>query len=209
MNTRAIDSGRAMRLALVLIAALALVVAGLSGPSAGASGGNTASAAKKKKCKKGYHKVVVRKNGKIVFTKSGKKKKKCVKNKAAVVPVVRATLRWDTDPAGQGANLDLYVFDAAGVSANPASNPIPNSLFSATDTNAPGIETFTDLAPQTHRVFSFGVCYGPPDIGSVHATGTIVYVTADGVSHTGSFDLGSKGGHKEFPVDNPSATYCS
>ena len=191
--TRATD-GRRMSVLLALMAAVTLVFAGLSGPPAGASGGNTATSAVSKKCKKKSYRK--------------KHRKKCRKKKPAV-PVVRATIRWETDPPGQPANLDLFVFFGNGTSGSPASNAIASSQFSANGLSAPGTETFTDLAPQLHRVFSFGVCYAAPDIGSVHAIGTIYYVTADGVNHTGSFDLGSKGGHAEFPVSNPSATYCT
>jgi len=74
---------------------------------------------------------------------------------------------------------------------------------------ARGTLVVSDGAAAVPGPFRFGVCYAAPDIGSVHAIGTIYYVTADGVSHTGSFDLGSKGGHAEFPVSNPSATYCT
>jgi hypothetical protein len=197
LNADRHGGSRPVYVVLALIAVLALVFAGISGPPAGASGGNTASAAKKK-CKKGFK--LVKKHG----------KKKCKKKPVvAAVPLVRATLKWDTSPPGAGANLDLFVFDSTGNSGNPASNSIPQSVFSANALSAPGTETFTDLAPQPARTFTFGVCYGPPDIGSTHAIGTIDYVTADGVHHIGDFDLGSKGGHAEFPVNGvPTTNYC-
>jgi len=185
--------GRTFRIGLVLLAVVALVVTGISGPAAGASGDNTATSAVSKKCKKKSYRR--------------KHRKKCRKKKP-VVPVNRATISWQTSPQNQPANLDLFVFAANGTSGSPVSNTIASSRFSANALSAPGLETFTDLAPQLHRTFSFGVCYGSPDIGSTHAIGTIDYVTADGVHHTGNFDLGSKGAHAEFPTSNPAATYC-
>jgi hypothetical protein len=186
MNTGAIDSGRAMRVSLALIAILALVIVGLSGPPAGASGGNTASAAKKK-CKKGFK--LVKKHG----------KKKCKKKPAPVVvpPVVRATLTW-TGAGSTDADLDLFVFDNNGQRAGNGSDAIPSSTLSPDVQGVAGTETFTDLSfTPTPRQFSFGVCYTVG--GSVHAPFTLTYVTADGVTHTESRDPGSSF-HYDFPV---------
>jgi hypothetical protein len=161
--TRAID-GRRMSVLLVLIAALALVFTGLSGPSAGASGGDTASAAKKK-CKKKK-----KKHGKG-------KKRKCVK-KANPSQIVRATLTWSNGGASD-VDMDLFAFDANGKPASNGQTTIPDSAMSPDVTGPAGSETFT-AHPGT--VLSFGVCYQVS--GSVHTDYTITYVTADGVTHT-------------------------
>jgi hypothetical protein len=194
MNT-AIDSGRLTRVSLALIAVVALLVVGLSGPSASASGGNTASTAKKK-CKKGFK--LVKKHG----------KKKCKKKPAGVVnpPVVRATLTW-TGAGSDDADLDLFVFDAAGQRAGNGSNGIPQTTLTPDLHGVAGTETFTDLSfVPTPRTFSFGVCYQVG--GSVHAPFTITFMTADGVNHTESRDPGSSF-HYDFPGGAPiPAGYC-
>jgi hypothetical protein len=196
MNTGAIDSGRVMRVSLALIAVVALLIVGLSGPSASASGGNTASAAKKK-CKKKK-------------ASSSKKKKKCKKKKAAApkpAPLVRATLNWaNTDGFPGSADLDLWVFDSSGNKGRAAANGIPSGSFSPNVASSPGTETFTDLSfLKPGRALSFGVCYKSG--GSQHVAFTLDYVTADGVHHTGAsipdVEFQSDGAHAEFDGGAP------
>ncbi len=204
--------------ALALLAALALVVTGI-GPvstAAGGDGASTAAKKKKKKCKPGFKRVVIKK-------KNGKKKRKCVRKPSPLgtTPVIRATLTWTGD--NPLTNLDLFAFDSNGLVGKATSNPIPGSTFSANATVTPptggttvATETFTDLAPTPARNFSFGICYGAPDVGSAHAYAKIDFVTADGQHHvvgttdnTSAIDLGSKGAHREFDGGAPiPATYC-
>jgi hypothetical protein len=163
MNSGAIEGGRFMRVTLALIAVTALLIVGLSGPSASASGGNTASAAKKK-CKKKKK-------------KHGKKGRKCNK-KVNPSQIVRATLVWSNGGA-PGVDMDLFAFDVNGKSAGNGITAIPDSAMSPDVTGPAGTETFT-AHPGT--VLSFGVCYTQSE--STHTDYTITYVTADGVSHT-------------------------
>jgi hypothetical protein len=184
---------RPVYVVLAVIAAVALVFAGLSGPTAGASGGNTASAAKKK-CKKGFK--LVHKHG----------KKKCKKKHSTTTPppaqVVRATLTWAAGGSSD-VDLDLFAFDASGNRAGNGSDAIPNSTLSPDATGPDGIETFKAPAG---TVLSFGVCYKVG--GSVHTPFTINYVTADSVPHTDSQNPGSTF-HYEYPGGAPiPASYC-
>jgi len=167
-------------LGLVLLVAIALVVSVPAGSAAG-RGGDTAVAAKKK-CKKKPHAA---------------KKKKCKKKKKkAVAPVVRATLTW-TGAGSNDADLDLFAFDAQGGRAGNGSDTIPATQLSPDVRGTSGSETFTDLDPNQHRAFSFGVCYQVG--GSVHAPFTITINVLNGQTHTASRDPGSSF-HYDFPT---------
>jgi hypothetical protein len=194
MNYEGIFFGRGERLktGLALLTALALV-AGLAAVTAEAGSGGPSASTAKKKCKKA-------KKG------SAAKKKKCKKKKAATpAPVVRATLAW-TGGDADDADLDLFVFAPDGKVAQPGSNAIPQTSISGDATGRSGTETFTDTDPKPARAFSFGVCYQVG--GSAHSPFTIIYVTADGVSHTESRDPGSSF-HYDFPGGAPIPTgYC-
>ncbi|MDX6615207.1 MAG: hypothetical protein QOD60_298 [Solirubrobacterales bacterium] len=194
MNAERHAGRRPVYVVLALIAALALVFAGLSGPPAGASGGNTASAAKKK-CKKGFK--LVHKHGKKKC-----KKKKPTTTTTAPPQVVRATLTWSAGGSSD-VDLDLFAFDASGNRAGNGSDAIPNSTLSPDVTGPDGTETFKAPAG---TVLSFGVCYKVG--GSVHTPFTINYVTADSVPHTDSQNPGSTF-HYEYPGGAPiPASYC-
>jgi hypothetical protein len=179
-------------LAIAIVAALAVAIT-TAGATAGASSGSAVAA--KKKCKKKKQ-------------AESAKKKKCKKKKKAVpaVPLVRATLTW-TEAGSDDADLDLFVFDASGQRNGNGNLAIPITSMSPDVHGTAGTETFTDLNFNTHRAFSFGVCYQVG--GSVHAPFTITYVTSDGQSHTESRDPGSSF-HYDFPADGvaiPSG-YC-
>lgn len=175
-------------LGLALLAALTLVIGGVAGPVASAAGGESTATVAKKKCKK-----------------KGKKKKGCKKKKKAQAPVVRATITW-TEAGSDDADLDLFVFDAAGNVSRPGSSGIPQSTISADQQGPAGSEKFTDLNFRAKRPLSFGVCYQVG--GSVHAPFTITYVTADGQTHTDSQDPGSSF-HYDYPGGAPIPTgYC-
>ncbi len=162
---------RTQGLALVLAFALASSTLGVAVAAPSGDGTRTAVEAKKKSCKK--------KKKASDSASTAKKKKKCKKKKQAAAPVVRATLTWSG--GGGSTDYDLYVFDG-GTMARAVSNPIANSAFSANGIGATGTETFTDLAPQPLRSFSFGVCH--QDGGNDGSSYSIQYVTADGVSRT-------------------------
>ncbi|MGZ5329840.1 MAG: hypothetical protein ACXWFH_00860 [Solirubrobacterales bacterium] len=177
-------------LGLALLAALTLVIGGVAGPVASAAGGESTAtvAKKKKKCKKKGKKA------------ESAKKKGCKKKKKGQKPaqLVRATLTWDTE----APDFDLWVFDQSGNRARAGSNPIANTAFSADDTEGLGPETFTDLRfMKPGRAFSYGVCF--QDGGSNPTTFTLVYVTADGVSHTASDTIGSDGGYRTYDGGAP------
>ncbi|MGZ5310296.1 MAG: hypothetical protein ACXWGV_10440 [Solirubrobacterales bacterium] len=177
-------------LGLALLAALTLVIGGVAGPVASAAGGESTAtvAKKKKKCKKKGKKA------------ESAKKKGCKKKKKGQKPaqLVRATLTWDTE----APDFDLWVFDQSGNRARAGSNPIANTAFSADDTEGLGPETFTDLRfTKPGRAFSYGVCF--QDGGSNPTTFTLVYVTADGVSHTASDTIGSDGGYRTYDGGAP------
>ena len=130
---------------LALLATLALAIGVVAGSAASASGDPVARAAGLKKC--------LKKAKKIQDPVKRKKAKKKCRKKFPTVPIsptalVRATLNWDANPPGGGSNidLDLWVFDSNGNKARAAANTIPNSAFTANVINAPGTETFTDLA---------------------------------------------------------------
>jgi hypothetical protein len=192
---------------LALLATLALAIGVVAGPAASASGGGVATTSGLKKC--------LKKAKKIENKAKRKKRKKRCRKKFAPPPagsktLVRATLTWDSEPPGGGGNidLDLWVFDSNGNKARAAGNTVPNSSFSPNDIDAPGSETFTDLAynPGT-RNFSFGVCY--QDGGSQHTIYKLDYVTADGVHHNASEEYGSDGASSSFNGGAPiPANFC-
>ena len=180
-------------LTLALLAVLALAFTATIGSAASASGGGAVVA--KKKCKKKNHSA------------SSAKRKRCKQRKnVPPVSVVRATLTW-TGAGATDADLDLFVFDSNGRRAGNGSDAIPASVLSPDVQGTDGMETFTDLNANSHRPFSYGVCYTVG--GSVHAPFTITFVTSDGASHTESRDPGSSF-HYDFPADGvaiPSG-YC-
>jgi hypothetical protein len=192
---------------LALLAALALAIGVIVGPSATAFGGGATASSlkgclKKAKKKKTHH---LRK----------KAKKKCHKKyepaTAQPTPTVRATLTWDANPPGGGSNidLDLWVFDSNGNKARAAADTIPNTSFSSNDTTNPGVETFTDsiYTNPGGRNFSYGVCY--QDGGSQHTIFKLDYVTADGVHHSASQEFGSDGASASFNGGAPiPANFC-
>jgi hypothetical protein len=182
-------------LALVAMCALALTVT--VGSAASAAGGGAVELAKKGKCKK---------KGKGKASAPGKKKKGCKKKKPKPpAPLVRATITW-TGAGSDDADLDLFVFDASGNAAAKGATAIPKTTMSPDLLGPSGSETFTDLAPNPARTFSFAVCYQVG--GSVHAPFTITYITADGQSHTETRDPGSSF-HYDFPGGAPiPAGYC-
>jgi hypothetical protein len=190
---------------LALLATLALAI-GVVGATASASGGDVASASSLKKCLKKAKK-------KKTHAKRKKAKKRC-KKKYAPAPtqstqLVRATLTWDSNPpSGGNIDLDLWVFDSNGNKARAAADTISNTKFSTNDIDAPGTETFTDLAyTKPGRNFSFGVCY--QDGGSQHVIYNLDYVTADGVHHTASEEYGSDGAFSSFNGGAPiPANFC-
>jgi hypothetical protein len=187
--------------ALALLAASALLVGGIAGPGTTAFGdGGAAPAAKKKKKKKkcppGTTKVKVK-------TKKGKKKKtKCVAQPGPTpAPRVRATITWSG--GGMSSDMDLWVFDANGNRGRAAANGIPSSTFSGNASGPSGTESFTDQIFVTPgaRSLSFGVCQ--VDGGSHNLTVNITYVTADGVTRTGSNTYNDNGAHAEYPGGAP------
>ena len=178
-------------LGLALLAILALTITTV-GATATASGGSAVAA--KKKCKKIKNKA-----------KRKKCKKKQQQQQQQPAPLVRATLTWTGGDAND-ADLDLFVFDANGNRAGNGSDTIPSSTISTDASGTAGTETFTDLAPQPLRSFSFGVCYTVG--GSAHTPFTITYITADGVSHTDSQNPGSSF-HYDYPGGAPIPSgYC-
>jgi hypothetical protein len=157
---------------LALVTALALAFTVGTGASAS---GELAHTAGLKGC--------LQKANKIQDPVKRKKAKKKCRKKFATAPLVRATLSWS---GGAGnTDYDLYVF-LNGTTARAASNPIPNTSFSANAKGQSGTESFTDLvySKAGARDFQFGVCY--QDGGSNPVTYHIDYVTADGVHHTDS-----------------------
>jgi hypothetical protein len=190
---------------IALLATVALAVGVIAGPVS-ASGGAHASSLKSclKKAKK-----------KPTKHKRKKARKRCHKKyepaTSKPTPTVRATLTWDPEPPGGGANidLDLWVFDTSGNKARAAADTIPNSSFSPNDLTAPGIETFTDsiFTNPGGRSFSFGVCY--QDGGSQHTIFKLDYVTADGAHHNASQEFGSDGASASFNGGAPiPANFC-
>lgn len=183
------------------MAILALLIGGIAGPTATASGGTDASAAKKKKkkrCKPGFVKVKIKVKGKT--------KRKCVKDDSTPVvptpgPLVRATITWSG--GGGSSDMDLWVFDANGNRGRAAANGIPSSTFSGNAIGPSGSETFTDLVfvNPGARALSFGVCQ--KDGGSHNLTVAIDYVTADGVHHLDSQTYNDNGAHHEYPGGAP------
>jgi hypothetical protein len=170
-------------LGLALLAIVALAMSLTAGAAAGAAGHGTAVAAKKK-CKKKKARSA--------------KKKKCKKPTvtpapapSTTSPLVRATLTWGGGDGPSTQDMDLHVYDSNGYEAGDAadgvtrSDAIPSTTLSPDAKGTSGSETFTDNAPQPMRAFSFVVCNlgaGP----GFHTPFTIIYVTADGVSHTDS-----------------------
>jgi hypothetical protein len=191
---------------LALLATLALAI-GVVGATASASGGDVASASSLKNCLKKAKK-------KKTHAKRKKAKKRCKKKYApggggSAQSLVRATLTWDSNPpSGGNIDLDLWVFDSNGNKARAAADTISNTKFSTNDLDAPGTETFTDLAyTNPGRNFSFGVCY--QDGGSQHVIYNLDYVTADGVHHTASEEYGSDGASSSFNGGAPiPANFC-
>jgi hypothetical protein len=185
---------------LALVALAAFTITATIGGSATASGGNAVAA--KKKCKKKK-------------ASSAKKKKKCKKKKGGGTtntPLVRATVTW-SNGGSSDVDVDLFVFGDNGQQAGNGSDSIPLSTLSPDVTGPAGSETFTDLAFNQHRSFSYGVCYMVS--GSVHTDITITYVTADGVSHTdthaGPDDPNPSPGssiHYSYPNGPPIPTFC-
>jgi hypothetical protein len=152
-------SGRALALAILMIAASLLV--GTLVANAGAAGNTHAVAAKK--CKK--HKR---------SASSAKKKKKCKLRKIVLPapgPLVRGTLSW----SGASNQIDLHAFDASGNHAgwdynvNPPDgslvNNIPNARHNGDVGPAGPSETFTDdifvVGGPANREFTYVACvYG-------------------------------------------------
>jgi hypothetical protein len=192
---------------LALLASIALAIGVLEGPAASASGGGVATTSSLKKCLKKAKK-------KSTHKKRKKAKKRChkkYKHGAGTSSLVRATLTWDSSPPGGGGNidLDLWVFDSSGNKARAAADTIPNSNFSTNDVDAPGSETFTDLAYKKPggRDFSFGVCY--QDGGSQQTDYQLDYVTADGAHHNVSGHYGSDGISTDYNGGAPiPSNYC-
>ena len=121
-------------------------------------------------------------------------------------PLVRATLTWSNADNPNNTDVDLFAFDASGNRAGNGSNSIPFSTISPDVVGGAGTESFTDLAPNPLRPFSFGVCYKTG--GSAHVNFTITYLTADGVTHTDSQFPGSTF-HYDYPGGAPiPANYC-
>jgi uncharacterized protein YfaP (DUF2135 family) len=120
--------------------------------------------------------------------------------------LVRATVTWGQADNPNNTDVDLFAFDASGARAGNGSNAIPSSILSPDVTGGTGTESFTDLAPNPLRPFSYGVCYKTG--GSAHVRFTITYVTSDGVTHTDSQFPGSTF-HYEYP-GGPTipANYC-
>ncbi len=176
---------------LALLALAAFTITATVGGSASAAGGAVAA---KKKCKKKNH-------------ASSAKKKRCKKRKnVPPVSVVRAKLTW-SNGENPNADVDLFVFDSSGRTAGNGSDAIPASDLSPDVTGAAGSETFTDLNANQKRPFSFGVCYS--NAGSAHVDYTITYVTADGVSHTDTRNLGSDD-RVDYSADGvPIPSYCT
>jgi hypothetical protein len=197
--------GNYTRGGLSLLVILGLAIGLIAGAGASA-GGSVAGTSDLQKCLKNADKIKKKKKRK-------RRKRQC-RNKYAPAPpgsLVRATLTWDSEPPGGGGNidLDLWVFDSSGNRARAAANTIPNSSFSANDVNAPGRETFTDLAyvKPGARNFSFGVCY--QDGGSQHTIFKLDYVTADGAHHNASQEYGSDGASSTFNGGAPiPANFC-
>jgi hypothetical protein len=161
-------TGRALALAVLVVAASLLV--GTVAASAGAAGNSRAVTAKKK-CKKA-------KKGAV-----SAKKKKCKKvhHLPLPAPLVRGTISF---PSG---NVDLNAYDASGNHSGFAQscptvpcdviNGIPNTTHSA-DAFSGGTETFTDnifvVGGPANREFSYVLCFY-----------TDASVTFTGVTRTG------------------------
>ncbi len=198
---------------MALLVIFALVVGLFAGSAATASGGGVARAFNFKRCIKKAKKIEKKGKRKRAKRRCHKKKKKQKHQQQAQAPgpLVRATLTWDSQPPGGGGNidLDLWVFDSSGNKARAAANTIPNATFSPNDVNAPGTETFTDLAyiNPSGRNFSYGVCY--QDGGSQHTVYKLDYVTADGAHHSASEEYGSDGASSSFNGGAPiPANFC-
>ncbi len=149
-------TGRAPRLAVLLVAAMVCGAVAAMPVTAAPEAGPAAAKGKKKKCGK-------KKKGKkgAVAAKGCKK----VKKKVLPGPLVRGTVTW-----GQAADVDLHAFDAAGGHAGlvheggPPSTMvqgIPNGVHSG-DVQTAGSETFTDTAFLANgtgtREFAYVVC---------------------------------------------------
>lgn len=179
------------RLMLPALLALAIGAVALAPVSAGADGGAVAA----KKCKKG-------KKGAAAAKKGCKKKKKPATPpvKPPVTPTVRMTVTWNDT-----ADLNLYAYSQDGTIAKiNGSNPIPNTQFSANDTNGLGPETFSDLLSPSTREFSYVVCVGAqaPANGTI---ATLAYRRADGSTNsitTSSGDLDDPGDAVSLKVGN-------
>lgn len=196
-----------VRIGLAGLAGLALIVTAIFGGTAGAD--PVAQTAGLKKCLKKARAIedpVKRKRA----------KRRCRRKFAAPIsgpggptgqtPLIRATLTWSNADNPGNTDLDLFVFDASGARAGNGANAIPNSQISADVVGGSGTETFTDLAPNPLRPFSYGVCYKTG--GSAHVNLTITYITADGVPHSDSQFPGSTF-HYDYP-GGPAipANYC-
>ena len=154
-----------------LVAAVALTTtAPAAGPGAGAAADGASAA--KKGCKKGKKKSA-----------EAAKKKKCKKKKKKAPPpssAVRATLTWDTV-----SDVDLVIYAPEGTNSRVGQSPnaIANSSFSADDTNGLGPETFTDLALQNNRQFTYMICMDDA-MASADTVATLTYRRADGSTNT-------------------------
>jgi uncharacterized protein YfaP (DUF2135 family) len=155
-----------------LVAAVALTTtAPAAGPSSGAAADGASAA--KKGCKKGKKKSA-----------EAAKKKKCKKKKKKPAPppssAVRATLTWDTV-----SDIDLVIYAPEGTNSRVGQSPnaIANSSFSADDTNGLGPETFTDLALQSNRQFTYMICMDDA-MASADTVATLTYRRADGSTNT-------------------------
>ena len=156
-----------------LVAAVALTTtAPAAGPSSGAAADGASAA--KKGCKKGK-----KKSAEAAKKKKCKKKKK---KKPAPPPssAVRATLTWDTV-----SDIDLVIYAPEGTNSRVGQSPnaIANSSFSADDTNGLGPETFTDLALQSNRQFTYMICMDDA-MASADTVATLTYRRADGSTNT-------------------------
>ena len=193
---------------LALLALVAFMITAMLGGAASASD-PVAHTAGLKKC--------LRKAKKIQDPVKRKKAKRRCRQKFGAVSVVRAKLVWSNGGASD-VDMDLFVFDSSGHVAGKGTDAIPSSTLSPDVQGPSGTETFTDLNGNSHRPFSFGVCYTVG--GSVHTDYTITYVTSDGVTHsetraddnslTGGKDSLGNSAHVNYPADGVAipSDYC-
>lgn len=100
MRNRSVAGNRIVALLTALLVAVGLTGLTTTALAGGGHPGATASKHKhKKRCKQGFHKEVVKKDGKVVKKKNGKPKRKCVPNAK------------NPTPAGAGLTISPSTFE--------------------------------------------------------------------------------------------------